>query len=193
MPYFTVWVAGITAVIVQDISFFLFWSQAYTSGNSLSYLGLLSCPLLSYSSLDFCSEEIISEWFGLQWNLSTFVFCIFSNGFYGYGVLFMGPMNTEFNKFYFKIESHGSIHIFKNYFVTVFSVISFQFLVISDIKIYQIQLGQFIQLCLLSLLFSSPSVSVISYFLSFILVVVIPYFSNLNVVIASIKPFVLQS
>ena len=105
----------------------------------------------------------------------------------------MGLTNTEFIKFYFKIEPHNSIHTFKNYFVTVFSVISFQFSVISDIKIYQIQLGQFIQLCLLSLLFSSPSVSVISYFLSFILVVVIPYFSNLNVVIASIKPFVLQS
>ena len=121
------------------------------------------------------------------------MFGIFSNGFYGYGVLFMGPTNTEFSKFCFKIESHGNIHIFKNYFVIVFSAISFQFSVISDIQIYPIQLGQFIQLCLLSLLFSSPSVSVISYFLSFILVVVIPYFSNLNVVIASIKPFVLQS
>ena len=45
----------------------------------------------------------------------------------------MGPVNTEFSKYNFKTESHGTIHIFKNYFVIVFSVISFQFLVISGI------------------------------------------------------------
>ena len=39
--------------------------------------------------------------------------------------LFMRPTSTEFNKFFFKTESHGTIYIFKNYFVTVFSTINF--------------------------------------------------------------------
>ena len=34
----------------------------------------------------------------------------------------VGPASTFSKKTIFKIESHGSIHIFKNYFVTVFSV-----------------------------------------------------------------------
>ena len=38
--------------------------------------------------------------------------------------LFTEPASTDFNKFFFKIGSHSTIHIFKNYFVTVFSVIS---------------------------------------------------------------------
>ena len=46
----------------------------------------------------------------------------------------MGPVSTELNKFCFKIESHGTIYIFKNYFTTVFSVINFQFLTISGIQ-----------------------------------------------------------
>ena len=32
-----------------------------------------------------------------------------------------------FNNFFIKNGSHGTIHLFKNYFVTVFSVFSFQF------------------------------------------------------------------
>ena len=38
--------------------------------------------------------------------------------------MFTGPTSTQLNKFYFKIRSHGTIHTFKNYFVTVFSVFS---------------------------------------------------------------------
>ena len=38
--------------------------------------------------------------------------------------LFMGPASTFFSKNNFKIGSHGTIHIFKNYFVIVFSVFS---------------------------------------------------------------------
>ena len=37
-------------------------------------------------------------------------------------VLFMKLINAFFNKFFIKIESNGTIHIFKNYFVTIFSV-----------------------------------------------------------------------
>ena len=34
----------------------------------------------------------------------------------------MGPVSTDFNKFFFKTGSHGTIHTFKNHFATVFSV-----------------------------------------------------------------------
>ena len=44
--------------------------------------------------------------------------------FCGFCVLFMKPANTDFSKFFFKIRSHGIIHIFKNYFVAMFSVFS---------------------------------------------------------------------
>ena len=41
--------------------------------------------------------------------------------------LFMDPQITLFNNFFIKNGSHGTIYAFKNYFVTVFSVFSFQF------------------------------------------------------------------
>ena len=34
------------------------------------------------------------------------------------------PTNMKFSKIFIKTESHGTIHIFKNYFATVFSVFS---------------------------------------------------------------------
>ena len=37
----------------------------------------------------------------------------------------MRPTTTLFRKKKFKNESHGTIHTFKNYFATVFSVFSF--------------------------------------------------------------------
>ena len=43
-------------------------------------------------------------------------------------VLFTGPTTTLFRKKNIKNRSHGTIHPFKNYFTTVFSVFSFQFL-----------------------------------------------------------------
>ena len=39
-----------------------------------------------------------------------------------YRALFIGPVNTFFNKKIFKTGSYNTIHIFKNYFITVFSV-----------------------------------------------------------------------
>ena len=41
--------------------------------------------------------------------------------------LFTDPQIPFFNYFFIKNGSHGTIHIFKNYFATVFSVFSFQF------------------------------------------------------------------
>ena len=48
--------------------------------------------------------------------------------------LFMGPANWKKSKFNFKTRSHGTIHIFKNYFITVSLVLSFQFSTISGIQ-----------------------------------------------------------
>ena len=60
--------------------------------------------------------------------------------------LFMGPTSTEFCKKKIKTKSHGTIHTFKNYFATVFLVINFQFLAISDIQTDPLEcfLGTFI-------------------------------------------------
>ena len=44
--------------------------------------------------------------------------------FSGSHALFTEPTNLFFNKNFIKNESHGTIHTFKNYFVTVFSVFS---------------------------------------------------------------------
>ena len=54
--------------------------------------------------------------------------------FYPVGLVFTGPISMKFSKFYFKTGSHDTIHIFKNYFATVFSAISFQFSIISGIQ-----------------------------------------------------------
>ena len=46
--------------------------------------------------------------------------------FEGPTVLFMEPASTEKRKSNFKTESNDIIHTLKNYFVTMFSVFSFQ-------------------------------------------------------------------
>ena len=46
--------------------------------------------------------------------------------FEGPTALFMRPVSTEKRKSNFKIESHSTIHTFKNYFATMFSVFNFQ-------------------------------------------------------------------
>ena len=43
----------------------------------------------------------------------------------GSRVLFTGPTISIFSNFFIKNWSHDTIHIFKNYFVTMFSVFSF--------------------------------------------------------------------
>ena len=44
-----------------------------------------------------------------------------------------GTRKYFFSKNNFKTESHGTIHTFKNYFTIVFSIFSFQILVINNI------------------------------------------------------------
>ena len=53
--------------------------------------------------------------------------------FLGSHVLFTEFANMKYGKCNFKTGSHDTIHIFKNYFVTVFLVISFYFLTINSI------------------------------------------------------------
>ena len=48
--------------------------------------------------------------------------------------LFIGPTTWKKSKFNFKTRSHDTIHTFKNYFITVFLVFSFQFSTISGIQ-----------------------------------------------------------
>ena len=48
--------------------------------------------------------------------------------------LFIRPASMKFGEFCFKTRSHDTIHIFKNYFITIFSAISFQFSIISGIQ-----------------------------------------------------------
>ena len=47
--------------------------------------------------------------------LCFFFFC-------GFRALFTGLASTKFSKYNFKTRPHGTIHIFKNYFTTVFSI-----------------------------------------------------------------------
>ena len=49
-------------------------------------------------------------------------FCVFLVGLIE---IVHGPSRTEKRAYSCIFESHGTIHIFKNYFVTVFSAISF--------------------------------------------------------------------
>ena len=56
----------------------------------------------------------------LDTNVFAFVFVL--TFFCGFHALFIGLTRTNFSKFFFKIGSHSSIHTFKNYFATVFSV-----------------------------------------------------------------------
>ena len=81
--------------------------------------------------------------FGLHWKLNFL--CVW-HFFCGSHTLFMGSTSTEFCKKKIKTKSHGTIHTFKNYFATIFLVINFQFLAISDIQTDPLEcfLGTFI-------------------------------------------------
>ena len=57
-----------------------------------------------------------------------------ASAFFFLDPVFTGPASMKSDKINFKTGSHSTIHMFKNYFVIVFLVISFQFLVISGIQ-----------------------------------------------------------
>ena len=62
---------------------------------------------------------IFNEKIAEKWNLWVRKQCTYA--------LFTDPQITLFSNFFIKNRSHGTIHTFKNYFATVFSVFSFQF------------------------------------------------------------------
>ena len=62
--------------------------------------------------------------------ISMHAFGVFS----GSCALFTKHTNAFFNKNNFKTGSHDTIHTFKNYFATIFSIFNFQFSVITSIQ-----------------------------------------------------------
>ena len=89
------------------------------------------------------TTQLLQKWWGhwiarllrlrFQFYVSSFLFLFFFHAFQGdkfycshtIHALFTGPITTLFRKKNIKNESHGTIYIFKNYFVTVFSVLIF--------------------------------------------------------------------
>ena len=49
-------------------------------------------------------------------------------------ILFTRPKTSFFSKIFIKNGPHSTIHTFKNYFATVFSVFNFQFSIINNIQ-----------------------------------------------------------
>ena len=58
----------------------------------------------------------------LVWIQNAFAFVNGLHFLYGSHALFTEPTSIDFNKFFFKTGSHDTIHTFKNYFATIFSV-----------------------------------------------------------------------
>ena len=55
----------------------------------------------------------------------------------------MNPQITHFNNFFIKKGSHDTIHTFKNYFTTVFSVFSFQCVFVLSFCVYVLRFLRF--------------------------------------------------
>ena len=85
----------------------------------------------SLSSMCF-SGPISSEWL-FSVNLVSALCMFLSVAAFFVWILCTAFFSIDFNKFLFKTGSHSTIHIFKNYFATVFLVFSFQFSAIRGI------------------------------------------------------------
>ena len=107
------------------------WAKSFQNFQTYLQLQAPTCP-----SFNFCTLIFISFVFSLLHLLSTCKYCEFGlrkewcftclRLFGWVRALFTGLASKKFNKFFFKIGSHSTIHTFKNYFVTVFLVFSFQ-------------------------------------------------------------------
>ena len=90
-------------------------------------------PRLRFTSYVFVPFFFFFTRFGVTWLL--FMYCSLNSNRKCWlfcskqciSVLFMDPQISLFSNFFIKNGSHGTIHTFKNYFATVFSVFSFQF------------------------------------------------------------------
>ena len=85
-----------------------------------------------FSVLCFFGILLVLQFFGHQLfktirvcldSIQHLEFCVF-NVFSGSRALFIRPASTFFHKNNFKTGSHSTIHTFKNYFATLFSVFS---------------------------------------------------------------------
>ena len=77
--------------------------------------------MLIYSHMSLLLTPLILVW---VWIALRMKFSIAFGVLCGSHALFMGFASTDFSKIFFKTGSHDTIHTFKNYFATVFSIFS---------------------------------------------------------------------
>ena len=97
------------------------WPTTQPSSPQLEALTSRYLILISILSLYFSKLNLVYVWITLK--TANMCVCVFLSGS---RALFPGPTSTDFNKFFFKTRSHNTIHTVKNYFATVFSILSFQ-------------------------------------------------------------------
>ena len=105
------------------------WAKSFQNFQTYLQLQAPTCP-----SFNFCTLIFISFVFSLLHLVSTCKYCEFGlqkewcftclRLFGWVRALFTRLASKKFNKFFFKIGFHSTIHTFKNYFVTLFSVFS---------------------------------------------------------------------
>ena len=98
-------------------------------------------PIFTFNLFSICLDS------HLRFASKRFLF-FFSFSFFQAAVVDYSPVNSArvhclwdpqtllFNNFFIKNESHSTIHTFKNYFTTVFSIFGFQFSIFSKNKLY---------------------------------------------------------
>ena len=77
--------------------------------------------MLIYSHMSLLLTPLILVW---VWIALRMKFSIAFGVLCGSHILFTGFASTDFSKIFFKTGSHDTIHTFKNYFATVFSIFS---------------------------------------------------------------------
>ena len=97
---------------------------------ALLYLQVSSQPRLHCIQIVVFSElttmSIFKNHQGWVW-IATCLRCFVCLCFlYGFRALFTGLASTNFSKFFFKTGFYSTIHTFKNYFIIIFLVFSFQ-------------------------------------------------------------------
>ena len=90
----------------------------------LRFTGCVFVPLIFFFFfMHFGVMRLLFMYCSLNSNYKYWLFCSKQC----ISVLFMDPQIPLFSNFFIKNGSHSTIHTFKNYFATVFSVFSFQF------------------------------------------------------------------
>ena len=89
------------------------------SANFYFYLQYFQQKVLNFSKMSGSQTDLAYVWIALK-----LFQCLCLTFLCGSRVLFMRFASTAFSKFNFKTRFHGTIHIFKNYFATMFTVFS---------------------------------------------------------------------